>query len=49
MATTPIFSRVNWMPRPCAVELHVRSYIAANVKLHGTSPWHLKTLVLDFV
>jgi hypothetical protein len=30
-----------WMPRPCAVELHVRCYVASNVRLHGTSPWHL--------
>ena len=35
-----------WMPRPCAVELHVRSYVAQNVKLHGTSPWHLVISVL---
>jgi len=29
-----------WMPRACPVELHVWSYIARNVSLHGTSPWH---------
>jgi hypothetical protein len=34
------------MPRPCAVEAHVPSCIAENVRLHGASPWHLKTLVL---
>ena len=28
------------MPRACPVESHGRSYIAANVNLHGTSPWH---------
>src|ERR1041384_4425817 len=30
------------MPRACPVEAHGRSYVAPNVKLHGTSPWHLK-------
>ena len=29
------------MPRACPVEAHARSYVASNVKLHGTSPWHL--------
>ncbi|SRR6266851_445511 len=37
------------MPRPCAVEVHVKLLQqpltfgprAANVKLHGASPWHL--------
>ena len=29
------------MPRACAVEVHVLSYLAWNVKLHGASPWHL--------
>jgi len=24
-------------------------YIAANVKLHGASPWHLESLVFDCV
>ena len=28
------------MPRACPVELHVWGYIAANVNLHGTRPWH---------
>src|SRR5918994_1090167 len=29
------------MPRAFAVGVHVRSYVAPNVTLHGTSPWHL--------
>src|SRR5690242_10994145 len=28
------------MPRACPVERHVSCYLATNVKLHGTSPWH---------
>src|SRR5690349_22203174 len=33
------------MPRACPVEAHVLGLLATNVKLHGTSPWHQKTLV----
>jgi hypothetical protein len=32
------------MPRACPVELHVWGYIAANVNLHGTRPWHPSAL-----
>jgi hypothetical protein len=28
------------MPRACPGESHVYCYLALNVNLHGTSPWH---------
>jgi len=28
------------IPRACPVEFHVYCYLALNVNLHGTSPWH---------
>jgi hypothetical protein len=28
------------MPRACPVEPHEFCYLAGNVKLHGTRPWH---------
>jgi hypothetical protein len=43
------FKNHAWMPRPCAVEVHVRSYVALNVKLHGSSPWHLVCGVLKLM
>ena len=28
------------MPRACPVEIHVCCYLASNVSLHGSRPWH---------
>src|SRR2546428_13591315 len=38
---------ISGMPRACPVEVHVCRYppepqVAASVRLHGTSPWHLE-------
>jgi len=37
------------MPRACPVELHVLSYIAENVSLHGTRPWHPGSVLLAYI